>query len=168
MQFNLLEEGRAIDGMSLSFNIPLVESTVHGMVWWDQELLLFPSQCDHRQLSLLKWNPRSLSQFIDRRPPMLQHLSFHQKKPISLMGQKGSIQFRERKANKESQSEMILSLRESKIKVGARITLGLGHLPDYLLSQQALTRRRQRHKGRLLQNKRCSCSSFSWKKNGCC
>jgi len=63
---------------------------------------------------------------------MLQHLSFHQKKPISLMGQKDSIKFRERKANKESQSEMILSLRESKIKVGARITLGLGHLPDYV------------------------------------
>ncbi|WVZ26717.1 hypothetical protein V8G54_000068 (mitochondrion) [Vigna mungo] len=82
------------------------------------------------------------------------------------MGQKDSIKFRERKANKESQSEMILSLRESKRKVGARITLGLGHLPDYLLSQQALARRRQRHKGRLLQNKRCSCSSFSWKKNG--
>ena len=45
-------------------------------------------------------------------PPMLQHLSFHQKNPIFLMekellGQKDSIP-------KQSQSEMILSLRESK------------------------------------------------------
>lgn len=44
MQFNLLEEGRAIDGMSLSFNIPCSCCTVHGMVWWDQELLLFPDR----------------------------------------------------------------------------------------------------------------------------
>lgn len=62
MQLNLLEEGRAIDGMSLSFNIPcLVESTVHGMVWWDQEvfagiqsLFLFEGiRMDDRVMALL-------------------------------------------------------------------------------------------------------------------